>query len=205
MPKQYETRTVSHGVEWGAYAPFTVSEQGEITFDTPKIFTGLTDVEFKETQDSEDKYADNVIHVQLFGQVSTEGTLKCYQFPTDFVQNHMGKKLLANGGLKDTPNKKSFAFMFQTTITDEFGENKNQLYIYYNVKAGATSIVAQTDEDKLNPNEFELPLIVSQNNFVLDDDGEPTTYMMIDESDDTAGLFAMAYEQVILPTTVGTP
>ena len=201
MPnKQYETREVTHGNEWSAFAGFTVKD-GVITFDDPTVLTGLQETSFDESQDSSPIYADNQVHITVQGNIKTEGSLKYLQLTKKWLTDHLGKKVLANGGLKDNPTKKNFAYMFQEIVTDEFGGTKRSLTIYYNLQAGAIKSATKGDEDKVEAKVFEIPVTANPNNYVLDADGIPTTYMQIIESEETKTLFNTAYEQVVLPTT----
>ena len=86
-------------------------------------------------------------------------------------------------------------------MTDEFGDECEELHIFYNVKASAPTAGSQTDEDSAEPKEFEIPVTASPNPAVLDSDGKPVTEAVIRKNETNAKLFDLAYTEVILPTT----
>ncbi|EOT42746.1 major tail protein [Enterococcus dispar] len=197
----YETREVTHGNAFGAFASITKNAEGQVEFGTPAIFTGLRGNNFETTQESNPYYADNVEHVRLSGAETTEGSITVYQFPESFVINHLGKKKAANGMLTNTGTKKNFVWQYIETITDEFGEEYEELHIFYNVKASNPTSESQTDEDSAEPKEFEIPVTASPNPAVLDADDKPVTEAVIRKTEANAALFELAYTEVILPTT----
>lgn len=202
--RQYETREVTHGNSWGAFASITKNEAGEVEFGVPKIATGLRETSFETSQDSSPFHADNQEHVRLNGAESTEGTLKFYQLSKDFLTNHLGKKLMPNGGLTNTGLQKSFVWQHIETVTDEFGEEYEELNVYYNVKAGKPTAASKTDEESVEAKEFEIPVTASPNNAVLDDEGKAVTHFSIRKTTSNAALFELAYTKVILPTDNGS-
>lgn len=197
----YETREVTHGNAYGAFASISQGEDGKITFGTPTIFTGLRANNFETSQDSSPFYADNVEHVRLQGAKSTEGSITCYQIPKQFMLNHLGKSEEANGMIVDTGLNKNFVWQWIETVTDEFGNEVEELHIMYNVKAAAPTSSSSTDEDSTDPKEIEIPATASPNNAVLDSKGKPVTEAVIRKTDENAALFDLAYTQVILPST----
>lgn len=198
----YDTREVTHGNAFGAFASITKNaETGAVELGTPAIYTGLRANNFETTQESNPYYADNVEHVRLSGAETTEGSITVYQFPEAFTINHLGKKKEANGMLVNTGVKKSFVWQYIETVTDEFGDEYEELHIFYNVKASAPTAGSQTDEDSAEPKEFEIPVTASPNPAVLDSDGKPVTEAVIRKNETNAALFDLAYTEVILPTT----
>lgn len=200
--REYETREVTHGVSWGAFAPIAKGLDGKLDSTvTPKVFTGLTDVKFDIKQDSTAFYADNVTHVTLRGNKVVTGTLTAYQITRDFLKNHLGYKEAATGGLLDTGPMANFIWQYIETVTDEFGVEFEQLSIYYNVSSSFPTGESKTDEDKPTPKEYSMDLTASPNTLVLDEDGIAVTVHMIRKTEDNAGLFDLAYKQIIMPDT----
>ena len=66
MSKQHDIRQVTHGNDWAAFAAFEIVDN-QIVFDEPTILTGLVNTSFEETQEANDIYADNVVHMSLMG------------------------------------------------------------------------------------------------------------------------------------------
>ena len=95
---KYDKREITHGAQNYAYAPM-VEKGGQLdTEQEMKSLTGVINSNFETSQESSQIYADNQVHMTLYGNVTTEGTLTMYQFPKDFVLNHMGKEETTNGG-----------------------------------------------------------------------------------------------------------
>lgn len=207
MAYTYDTRQVTHGISKGAYAEIVTLSDGSIdTTIVPKSFTGLITVSFETSQDNTPFYADNVEHIRLSGAKSIEGTLTCFQFSKDFATNHLGVKESSNTMLLDTGSNKNFIFQFIETISDDKGNTKEQLTIYYNVGASAPTAEATTDQDSVSPKEFEIPVVASPNSLVLDESGNSVTYATIEKTEANQALFDLAYNQIILPSTaIPTP
>ncbi len=111
------------------------------------------------------------------------------------------KEVAASGALLDTGNPKNFLWHVQETVTDAFNNEVEQLTVYYNVSASAPTAAAATDEDTVEPKEFEIPVTAAPNDLVLDADGKAVTFMQIRKTEENAALFDLAYSQIILPTT----
>ncbi|MBL1223734.1 major tail protein [Enterococcus sp. BWR-S5] len=208
MARQYETREVTHGNAWGAFSKITKTDSGELdTSVAPTVFTGLRAVSLDTTQESNPYYADNQTHVQLRGNKTTEGNITVYQMPKKFVVDHLGyKEIAATGALIDTGKPANFVWQYIETITDEFGTEIEQLTVYYNVSASAPTSESATDEDSVEPKEFEIPVTAQPNNLVVDDEGKAVTFMQIRKTEANAALFDLAYSQIILPdTAIPTP
>jgi hypothetical protein len=198
----YDTREITHGNSWGAFSKIVKKIDGTLDENViPTIFTGLRGVSFDTTQESNTYYADNVPHVMVRGNKTTEGSITCYQIPKKFLLDHLGLKESESGGLVDTGTGQNFIWQFCETITDEFGIETEQLTIYYNVQAAAPTAESSTDEDAVEPKEFEIPCTASPNSLVLDEDGKTVTYMILRKTEANAPLFDLAYTQIVLPTT----
>jgi hypothetical protein len=208
MAYRYDTREVTHGTSYGAYAEIVESVAAPGTLDTtqvPNEFTGLRGVSFETTQESNPYYADNVEHIRLIGAKTIEGDITAYQIPKDFMTAHLGFKLASNGGLTDTGVMKNFIWQFIETVTDETGNEYRNLTVYYNVKASAPTAEAVTDEDSVEPKEFTIPCTASPNSLVKDTDGKAVSMFQVRETAENKQLIELAYNQIVLPTTAVPP
>lgn len=201
MAREYEVREVTHGNNWGAWAPITVGTDGKAVIGTPKVFTGLRANNFETSQESNPYYADNQEHVRLQGAKTTEGSITVYQFPKQFMLDHLGKKEEPNGMIVDTGKYGNFVWQYIETVTDAFGNESEELHIWYNVKASAPTAGSNTDEESAEPKEFEIPVTASPNTSIVDSEGKPVTEAVIRKTKDNEALFELAYTEIILPTT----
>ena len=197
-------KQVKHGISGGRYASITTSEQGAVTFGEPKPFIGLRGVSFETSQDSTALYADNELHLRLTGAKSTEGTITCYQFPTDFILSHLGYSKMDNGLITDTGSHAHFAFQYIERITDSNGQESEELHIWYNLKASTPTESAQTDEESSEGKEFEIPLTASPSSGAETPDGKLVTHAYFVKNEENASLFELAKTQIILPSTPKT-
>lgn len=205
MNYTYDTREVTHGDAYGAWAEIVESTTTPGTLDTtgvPKVFTGLRGISFETTQESTAYYADNVEHTRILGNKTDEGTITCYQFPQAFATGHLGFKLSSNGGLIDVGTYKNFIFQYIETITDALGNDWRLLTIYYNLKASAPTAESASDEDTVTPKEYTINTTASPQPLVVDaDTKKAVTMLQLRETSANSKLIDLAYSQIILPTT----
>ncbi len=201
----YDTRKITHGNAYGAFAQIVESTTTPGTLDTtqvPAAFTGLREVSFETSQESNKFYADNTQHIVLLGNKTDEGEIKCYQFPKTFVTNHLGFKESSNGGLIDVGTFKNFIFQYIETVTDQLGNDRRLLTIFYNLKASAPTAESASDEDSVTPKEFTIKCTASPQPWVVDAaTGKAVTMFQLEETDTNSALIDLAYSQIILPTT----
>jgi hypothetical protein len=201
----YDTREVTHGDAYGAFAQIVESTATPGTLDTtvvPAVFTGLRGVDFESTQETTKYYADNVEHVRVLGNKVTEGTITCYQFPKAFATNHLGFKESSNGGLIDVGTFKNFIFQYIETVTDALGNDLRLLTVFYNLKASTPTAVAATDEETATPKEFSIACTASPQPLLVDSGTSKAVSMFqLRETSTNGALIDLAYTQIILPTT----
>ncbi len=205
MEYTYDIRTATHGNAYGAFAEIKESTETPGTLDTtvaPATFTGLRGVSFETAQESTAFYADNVEHVRILGHKTEEGTITCYQFPRVFATTHLGFKVSSNGGLIDAGTYKNFIFQYIETVSDQLGNDKRLLTIYYNLKASAPTATATTDEETVTPKEFTIPTTASPQPWVVDAETHKAVgkYQLL-ETEANGALIDLAYTQIILPDT----
>lgn len=191
----YETREIKHGVSNGAYSALS-----DFALE-PKPLTGLRNVNFETSQDINDFYADNVQHVSVFGQKTTEGDMTLYQLPPAFMTGHLGYKLNANGSLSDGGVGVPFALQYIETTTTELGDTIPVLTVYYNVLPSFPTFEVTTDEADVTPQEISITCKARPNPNVLDASGNPVTFMQLKWTQANAQLFELYKTEIILPTT----
>lgn len=202
MVTKYDTREATHGGSRAFFAPIVRDEDtGAITFGAPSTLTGWRKSSLEPSQDSNPYYADNVEHIRLQGIKTIDGSMTMYQLSETFMLNHLAKKKMPNGAIVDTGTYKSFALGYVETVDDEFGNQTEELHVWYNVKASSPTAETSTDEDSPEPKEFEVPLTASPNNGVLDDEGKAVTELVLRKTTTNAVFFESAFDKVILPTT----
>lgn len=200
---KYDKREITHGASYGGFASIATKEDGTLDKEQPvRPFTGIISATFETSQESTPFHADNVEHVRVSGAKSTEGSIKCYQFPKAFVTKHLGKKTTENGGLIDTGSNEAFIFQYIETVTDEFGKDTRKLTIHYNVKATAPKGESTSDTDSVTPVEYEIPVTASPNNAILDEEGKAVTSFELLETEENKNLFDYALTHIILPDTL---
>jgi len=192
-----------------AYAAIKESTTTPGTLDeavVPKIFTGVTECGFETSQDSQEIFADNQIHMKASGASKTEGSIKGFQLPEDYLINHLGYVELENiGGYTATDNQRNFVWQYIELITDEMGNQSRQLVIFYNVQPSPPKESSKTDTDKVEAKEFEIPCSALPNSMVRDPKGRAITSVIIPETKDNAWVFDLAYKQVVTPDTEEPP
>lgn len=197
----YKELEVKHGITQVGFAYLTQDLSG---FEAPQVFEGVTNFEPSVDQEQNKYYADNVNSVTLNGVKQTTGTTTVYSFPESFALGALGFKKMANGGLVDTGRNKPFAFFYIQTIESDV-EVKEEMHIFYNVKAGALAQTATTDTESVEPVEIEIPFTMSASRLALDSEGQPVTEMILVKDDLNASLFDQFSTKVILPTDTPTP
>lgn len=209
MSYVYDTREITHGDAYAAFAQVAESTMTPGTLDTTKVpqsFTGLRAVSFETTQEQNKYYADNILHFTINGVKTIEGTITCYQFPKAFTTGYLGFKESTNGSLIDTGTFAPFIFQYIETVETATGGNQRLLTIYYNLKATAPTASTATDEDTVTPKEFTINCTAAPQSLVMDQDNQPVTMMQVRGSDaDSNALIDLAYSQIILPSTIITP
>ncbi len=201
MDKEYDERTGTHGIEYLAFAKVTKTTDGALdTSVEPKVLTGARKANIETSQESEDQYADNQVHMTLWGAETSEGEMITYQLPQQFVLDHLGKQLTPNGAIADGGARSNFVLQFIRTITDEFGGEKKELQVWYNVQAGQPTGEDVTDEDKVTLKEITTPLKAYKNPLVKVD-GKAIAGMSLLIDNTNAELLDLAYRQIIMPDT----
>lgn len=193
MSYTYEPRTLTHSTEYGFYAANTTNiATGAVEFGKAYEYTGLQSVKIETSQDYEDKYADGRVHLSIAGAEKVSGEIGSLQIRPEFWKDALGKKvneLKIGKGVRSTTNtgtKKSVIFGFAEIITDEFNNETKQWTLITNVKASMPTMESATDEDKVTEVVYTVPVSMSPNSAILDDEGKPVTIITVtDDADGT--------------------
>lgn len=178
MSFDYQTRIANHGVSYAWFSKITADPvTGVVTFGNPLEFTGLRGCNFETSQESNNYYADNVVHISILGRATVEGDLTAYQIRQEFMTDHLGKKLTTSSppALLDTGSRSNFVWCYAETVTDQFGNEVFEYQLYTNVQAGSPTGEAVTDEEAPEPKEFTIPVTAITNPEVRDIDGKEVT------------------------------
>lgn len=202
----YDIREITHGNKQAFYAEVKYDEKtGEYSYGEVKPLTGLRSVSIETSQEDTNFYADDQVHMTLKGAKTTTGSITLYQIPKDFVVNHLGKTVDANGALIDNGPYKSFAFGFLETKENEVGAVTEVLHLYYNCKATHPSLSSTTDEDGVTAKELEIPLTINQSFNVVDGNGKAITEVTLEKTEANKDVFEQAFEAVYVPTFTDLP
>ena len=129
-------------------APYTVGEQGVITYGTPIAIPGAVNLSLSPVGDSNDFYADNIIYFNSTANQGYEGDLEIAMIPDSIRTEILGETVDANGALIEDATKgtNQFALGFQID-----GDKANRRFWYYNVTATRPSNNSNTIEASKEP------------------------------------------------------
>ena len=129
-------------------APYTVGEQGAITYGTPIAIPGAVNLSLSPVGGSNDFYADNIIYFNSTANQGYEGDLEIAMIPDSIRTEILGETVDANGALIEDANAipKGFAFGFQIN-----GDAKNRRFWYYNCSLSRPANNGATTESSITP------------------------------------------------------
>lgn len=172
-------------------APYTISEQGVITYDTPFELPGAVNLTLDPAGDSEDFHADNTIYFSDTANNGYTGSLEIARVTDEFRTKVLGEYTDANGALIENKNDivKPFALGFQIE-----GDKHARRFWYYNNTVTRPSNNTGTTENSKQPktdtlNIKAMPRIT---------DGEVRAMLSPSNSNTTAynSFFTSVYEKV---------
>lgn len=137
----------------------SASNDGYVTGVAWSGVTGVT--QSPDGADAQNFYADNIKYLSLRAKENWKGTIKCYQYPTDFKQA-LGKKELVSGSgvYVGQQARRSFGLVWKT----KYGNDTNGadhgyiIHIAYGLTAGPSEEEDNTENETPEINEFSFDL-----------------------------------------------
>lgn len=169
---------------------------------TPNIHEGLVGVEMESESENEIFYADDIAYATLGGNSVRKVTLNLCNIENNLRTYGCGYKSDSNGLMVNTGTKNYLAVQFIQRCKDvDTGEEFRRLHILYKCQvSGQPKESTETNEDKLTPVEWEVELSAMGNPAVTNKAGTPIDYVVVDESPETADIFANYTKQIYKPT-----
>lgn len=133
---------VQFGLKNVHYAVISYSEQGVISFGTPKAVPGAVNLSLSAQGDVTPFYADNITYYQSIANNGYSGDLEMARFPDEMLQDIWGytigstsKVLTENSGVEP----KEFALLFQIS-----GDADEQYYTLYRCTGTRPAVASAT-------------------------------------------------------------
>jgi len=150
---------VTFGLQDVHYAPYTIGEDGTVTYEKPIRLPGAIELSLEPRGDMVEHYADNMLYYSASNNQGYEGTLSISHIPEQFLIDALGEeKDETDMVLSEIANKqgKPFALLFQFE-----GDVKATRHVFYNCTANRPTIASTTKTDSVEPNANELTFVAS--------------------------------------------
>lgn len=150
---------VTFGLQDVHYAPYTIGEDGTVTYEKPIRLPGAIELTLEPRGDMVEHYADNMLYYSASNNQGYEGTLSISHIPEQFLIDALGEeKDETDMVLSEIANKqgKPFALLFQFE-----GDVKATRHVLYNCTANRPTIASATKTDSVEPNTNELTFVAS--------------------------------------------
>lgn len=150
---------VTFGLQDVHYAPYTIGEDGTVTYVKPIRLPGAIELSLEPRGDMVEHYADNMLYYSASNNQGYEGTLSISNIPEQFLIDALGEeKDETDMILSEIANKqgKPFALLFQFE-----GDVKATRHVFYNCTANRPTIASTTKTDSVEPNANELTFVAS--------------------------------------------
>lgn len=150
---------VTFGLQDVHYAPYTIGEDGTVTYEKPIRLPGAIELSLEPRGDMVEHYADNMLYYSASNNQGYEGTLSISHIPEQFLIDALGEeKDETDMVLSEIANKqgKPFALLFQFE-----GDIKATRHVFYNCTANRPTIASTTKTDSVEPNANELTFVAS--------------------------------------------
>lgn len=150
---------VTFGLQDVHYAPYTIGEDGTVTYEKPIRLPGAIELSLEPRGDMVEHYADNMLYYSASNNQGYEGTLSISHIPEQFLIDALGEeKDETDMILSEIANKqgKPFALLFQFE-----GDVKATRHVFYNCTANRPTIASTTKTDSVEPNANELTFVAS--------------------------------------------
>ncbi len=149
---------IEFGIENLHYAIMNRSEDGQITYGTPKRIPNAVSVNLKVSGNEFKKYADNRLVKSTFAKTGYNGDIVITNTSDDMLIEVFGDKKDENGVLVENADAKTK----EVALLVEFdGDEKKARHVLYNVKLGRPSIEYETKTEQDNPKDKGMSITVS--------------------------------------------
>ncbi len=146
---------IKFGLKNVHYAPYSVSEAGVVTFETPiRIFGGVS-LTMEPVGETFETYADDTQYFTKAINNGYDGSLELVNLPDDFKTTCLGEVADAQKGFYEVANAvaKPFALMFEVN-----GDANKTQFIYYNCLTGRIGQNSKTTTSTIEANNDTLSI-----------------------------------------------
>ncbi len=150
---------VKFGLKNVHYATFSVSAEGEITYDTPIRIPGAVELALTPRGDMVEFYADDILYYSASNNQGYDGTMSIALIPEQFAIDALGEEKDEDDGVlteKTTAKSKPFALMFEFD-----GDEKATRHVLYNCTANRPNVSGATKTATAEPQPDELTFVAS--------------------------------------------
>lgn len=131
-------------------------------YETGIPWSGVTGItQSPDGADAQNFYADNIKYLSIRAKENWKGTIKCYQYPTEFKKALGKKELVAGSGIwVGQQARKAFGLVWKTKYgNDTDGEDHGYIiHIAYGLTAGPSEEEDNTTNETPEINEFSFDL-----------------------------------------------
>ena len=130
------------------YALQKLSEEGELTFDTPVPMPGAVSLALDPNGEPESFYADGIEYYIIANNMGYDGDLELALIPESFRTDVLKEEADTNEVLVENANVETGAF----ALLFEFdGDIRKIRHVLYNCSATRPSVESQTKEESIEP------------------------------------------------------
>lgn len=186
---------VKFGLSNVHYAVKTISEEGEVSYATPKSLPGAVNLELDQEGEITPFYADDIVYYSSTSNNGYSGSLEIADITEDFMKDVLGYTVDNNGALIENSNAtiKPFALMFEIK-----GDEKPRRQVLYNCKVTRPSVTAATAEDTIEPQTDSLDMTATPR----EDNQNVKAIMTLSDTNTQAynSFFTNVYEPTTVPS-----
>ena len=156
------------------YAPITVAEDGNVTFETPVSMPGAVSISLDPTGEPESFYADGIEYYVINNNQGYDGDLELAMIPESFRTDILKEEADNNQVLVENANSEtgSFALLFEFD-----GDVRKIRHVMYNCSASRPTIASKTNEEnkEVQTETLTVKARPMANGFVKAKTGDSTT------------------------------
>jgi len=156
------------------YAPITVAEDGNVTFETPVPMPGAVSISLDPTGEPESFYADGIEYYVINNNQGYDGDLELAMIPESFRTDILKEEADNNQVLVENANSEtgSFALLFEFD-----GDVRKIRHVMYNCSASRPTIASKTNEEnkEVQTETLTVKARPMANGFVKAKTGDSTT------------------------------